>query len=161
MTATRCNDDRDCIAMPNRPYGAGSRRPGKRGRFPFFCFGQAGNSSERATTIAGRAWGETLSWPLIVRFLYQDQGHVFDCPAEVPEQRVHRARVSGSARRVAGVSTLLLPLNHVSVILDNLAAGETPERILGQFPSLKPEHIPAAIAYAAELTRERIVPIPA
>lgn len=49
----------------------------------------------------------------------------------------------------------------VSVILDNLAAGETPERILGQFPSLKPEHIPAAIAYAAELTRERIVPIPA
>ena len=117
--------------------------------------------SENATTIAGRAWGETLSWPLIVRFLYRDQGQASDCPAEVPEQRVHRARVSGSARRVAGVSTLLLPLNHVSVILDNLAAGETPERILGQFPSLKPEHIPAAIAYAAELTRERIVPIPA
>lgn len=49
----------------------------------------------------------------------------------------------------------------VSVVLDNLAAGETPERILDQYPSLKPEHIPAAISYAADLSRERIVPIPA
>ncbi len=49
----------------------------------------------------------------------------------------------------------------VSVVLDNLAGGETPETILGQYPSLKREHIPAAIAFAAELARERIVPIPA
>lgn len=49
----------------------------------------------------------------------------------------------------------------VSVVLDNLAANETPERILDQYPSLKPEHIPAAIAYAAELARERIVRVPA
>jgi uncharacterized protein (DUF433 family) len=48
----------------------------------------------------------------------------------------------------------------VSVVLDNLAANETPERILEQYPSLRPEHIPAAIAYAAALARERIVPIP-
>ena len=48
----------------------------------------------------------------------------------------------------------------VSVVLDNLADGETPERILDQFPTLKPEHIPAAIAYAAELARERVLPIP-
>ena len=49
----------------------------------------------------------------------------------------------------------------VSVVLDNLAAGETSERILDQYPSLKPEHIPAALGYAADLARERIVPIPA
>jgi len=49
----------------------------------------------------------------------------------------------------------------VSVVLDNLADGETPERILEAYPSLKPAHIPAAIAYAAELARERIVPVPA
>jgi uncharacterized protein (DUF433 family) len=48
----------------------------------------------------------------------------------------------------------------VSVVLDNLAAGATPERILDQYPSLKPEHIRAAIAYAAALARERVVPIP-
>jgi uncharacterized protein (DUF433 family) len=49
----------------------------------------------------------------------------------------------------------------VSVVLDNLAAGETPEAILAEYPTLKPEHIPAAIGYAADLTRERIVPLPA
>jgi uncharacterized protein (DUF433 family) len=41
----------------------------------------------------------------------------------------------------------------VSVVLDNLAAGETPERILDNYPSLKPEHIPAALAYAANVVR--------
>jgi uncharacterized protein (DUF433 family) len=49
----------------------------------------------------------------------------------------------------------------VSVVLDNLAANETPERIIDKYPSLKAEHISAAIAYAADLARERVVPIPA
>ena len=49
----------------------------------------------------------------------------------------------------------------VSVVLDNLADGETPEQILEEYPSLKPDHIPAAIAYAADLARERIVAVPA
>jgi len=48
----------------------------------------------------------------------------------------------------------------VSEVPDNLAAGETPERILDQYPSLKPEHVPAALGYAADLARKRIVPIP-
>lgn len=49
----------------------------------------------------------------------------------------------------------------VSAVLDNLAASTAPERILDQHPTLKAEHIPAAIAYAAELARERFVSIPA
>ena len=49
----------------------------------------------------------------------------------------------------------------VSVVLDNLAGGETAATILDEYPSLKPEHIPAAISYAADLARERIVPVPA
>ena len=48
----------------------------------------------------------------------------------------------------------------VSVVLDNLAAGETPDLILNEYPSLSAEHIPAAMSYAAELSRERIVAIP-
>jgi uncharacterized protein (DUF433 family) len=32
--------------------------------------------------------------------------------------------------------------------------------ILKSYPSLKPDDIKAAIAYAAELTRERLVPVP-
>ncbi len=49
----------------------------------------------------------------------------------------------------------------VSVVLDNLADGATPQEILAQYPSLRPEHVPAALAYAAELARERVIPIPA
>lgn len=45
----------------------------------------------------------------------------------------------------------------VSVILDNLATGVSPEEILKSYPSLSPEDIQAAIAYAAELARERVV----
>ena len=48
----------------------------------------------------------------------------------------------------------------VSVVLDNLAAGETAERILDQYPSLRSEHIGAAMSYAAELARERVVDVP-
>jgi uncharacterized protein (DUF433 family) len=47
----------------------------------------------------------------------------------------------------------------VSVILDNLAAGLTADEILRSYPSLSREAIHAAIAYAAELARERVVAI--
>ena len=48
----------------------------------------------------------------------------------------------------------------VSVVLDNLAAGRTADEILEDYPSLWPEAITAAIAYAAELSRERVVDLP-
>ena len=48
----------------------------------------------------------------------------------------------------------------VSVILDNLAARISREEILRSYPSLQGDgDIDAAIAYTAELTRERIVPL--
>ncbi len=43
----------------------------------------------------------------------------------------------------------------VTNILDSLAEGASREEILRSYPSLKPEHIEAAIAYAAELARGR------
>ena len=49
----------------------------------------------------------------------------------------------------------------VSVILDNLAAGLTPDEIVNSYPSLSSEAVQAAITYAAELARERVVTIPA
>lgn len=49
----------------------------------------------------------------------------------------------------------------VSVVLDNLAAGLSPEEILRSYPTLTPEAIQAAISYAADLARERVVAIPA
>lgn len=47
----------------------------------------------------------------------------------------------------------------VSVILDNLADGVDRDAILENYPSLQSADIEAAIAYAAELARERVVPI--
>jgi uncharacterized protein (DUF433 family) len=48
----------------------------------------------------------------------------------------------------------------VSLIVDNLAE-EVPEaELLEAYPQLKPEDIRAALAYAAEMVRERIIPIP-
>ena len=44
----------------------------------------------------------------------------------------------------------------VSVVLDNLAAGLSHEEIIATYPSLNRESVKAAVAYAAELTRERV-----
>ena len=49
----------------------------------------------------------------------------------------------------------------VSVVLDNLAAGLSVDEILSSYPSLTREAVQAAIAYAAELTREQVVLLPA
>jgi uncharacterized protein (DUF433 family) len=48
----------------------------------------------------------------------------------------------------------------VSVVLDNLAAGLTPDEIVRSYPPLSREAVQAAIAYAAELGRERVVAMP-
>lgn len=49
----------------------------------------------------------------------------------------------------------------VSVVLDNLAAGMSIDAILISYPSLTREDVQAAISYAAELARERVVLMPA
>ena len=49
----------------------------------------------------------------------------------------------------------------VAVVLANLAAGRPTEEIIRSYPSLTPESIQAALAYAAELAEERVLPLPA
>jgi uncharacterized protein (DUF433 family) len=48
----------------------------------------------------------------------------------------------------------------VSVIIENLACGVSEQEILQAYPSLKPKDIKAALAYAALMIRENIIPIP-
>ena len=48
----------------------------------------------------------------------------------------------------------------VSVILDNLAANIPPDELLKSYPSLRREDIQAAVSYAAELARERVILLP-
>jgi uncharacterized protein (DUF433 family) len=49
----------------------------------------------------------------------------------------------------------------VSVVLDNLAAGLNSEEIIKSYPPLTKEGVQAAISYAAELAKERVVGMPA
>jgi len=48
----------------------------------------------------------------------------------------------------------------LSIVLDSLAEGATPEEVLADYPTLKTEDIQAALAYAAELAREEdLIPL--
>ena len=48
----------------------------------------------------------------------------------------------------------------VSTIVDNLAEGVSEAEILEAYPQLQPEDIRAALSFAAEMTRERIIALP-
>jgi len=47
----------------------------------------------------------------------------------------------------------------VWIIVDYLANGDSVEEVLAAFPSLTREDVQAALAYAAEMTRERVIPV--
>lgn len=47
----------------------------------------------------------------------------------------------------------------VALIVENLAEGVSEEELLEAYPQLKPEDLRAALAYAAEVTRERVIPL--
>jgi uncharacterized protein (DUF433 family) len=55
--------------------------------------------------------------------------------------------------RVCAGGTRVLVTN----ILDSLAEGSSQEEILRSYPSLHPEHIEAALAYAAELATGSVI----
>jgi uncharacterized protein (DUF433 family) len=48
----------------------------------------------------------------------------------------------------------------VSLIVENLADGVTEKELLETYPQLTADDIRAALAYAAEVTRERVIPLP-
>ncbi|MGD0010458.1 MAG: DUF433 domain-containing protein [Terriglobia bacterium] len=45
---------------------------------------------------------------------------------------------------------------YIAVVLDGLAEGLTPEEIIDHYPQLTRDDIRAALAYAAELSRENL-----
>ncbi len=49
----------------------------------------------------------------------------------------------------------------VSLLLDFMASGATPAELLTEYPQLVMEDILAALAYGAEMSRERYVELPA
>lgn len=71
-----------------------------------------------------------------------------------------RARISVNPSICHGKACIKGTRMMVSVILDGLAAGDSTEEILEDFPYLTREDINAAVSYAAELANERVFPIP-
>jgi uncharacterized protein (DUF433 family) len=47
----------------------------------------------------------------------------------------------------------------VALIVENLAEGLTENELLEEYPGLERDDIRAALAYAAEITRERVFPV--
>ena len=48
----------------------------------------------------------------------------------------------------------------VSLLLDFMANGMTPQEIFGEYPHLTMDDLRAAMAYGAEMSRERYVDVP-
>ena len=71
-----------------------------------------------------------------------------------------KERISVNPRVCHGKACIRGTRIMVSVILDNVAGGISNEEILEDYPTLTPEDIRAALAYAAELARERVVELP-
>ena len=63
-------------------------------------------------------------------------------------------RISSNPNICHGKACIVGTRIPVSVILDNLAAGNDEAKLLANYPTLKKEDIRAAIEYAAELSRE-------
>ena len=72
-----------------------------------------------------------------------------------------RTHISVDPKVMHGVACISGTRVPVSVVLDNLAAAMSVERILTEYPSLTRDAIAAALAYAAELAREESLALPA
>lgn len=69
-------------------------------------------------------------------------------------------RISVDANVCFGKSCIRGTRIWVSLIVDNVAEGIPESEILAVYPQLNFQDIRAALAYAAEMTRERIIPVP-
>jgi uncharacterized protein (DUF433 family) len=70
-----------------------------------------------------------------------------------------RGRITVDPAVCHGQACIKGPRIMVAVVLDNLAAGATYDELITSYPTLKVEDVRAAIAYAAELARERFIRI--
>jgi uncharacterized protein (DUF433 family) len=69
------------------------------------------------------------------------------------------ARISSDPNVLHGQAVLTGTRIPVSVVLDCLAAGMTTEQVVAEYPALDHDAVLAAVAYAAQLAREELVPL--
>ena len=74
---------------------------------------------------------------------------------------MEQARIQSNPRIMMGKPVIVGTRITVELILEKLAAGETPEQILEAHPHLPQDAIPAALAFAAEALKADVVyPLP-
>jgi len=78
----------------------------------------------------------------------------------MPTRQELLARISTDPNVCFGKACIRGTRIWVALIVENLADGATEKEILEAFPDLTPDDIRAALAYAAEVTRERVLPLP-
>lgn len=66
------------------------------------------------------------------------------------------SRVSVDPRVCGGKPCIRGTRIYIAIILDGLAEGLTPEQLIDHYPQLTSDDIRAALAYAAELSRENV-----
>jgi uncharacterized protein (DUF433 family) len=100
-----------------------------------------------------------MDWPkrfksVILSREEDDAGNTMGNPKSNQERIIRDAQICGGEPVFKGTRVTL------RTVLASLAAGDTAEEILTGFPSLKPEDIQAAIAFAAGSAEEDL-PVPA
>jgi uncharacterized protein (DUF433 family) len=68
-----------------------------------------------------------------------------------------RSRISTDSSILHGQACIRGTRIPVSVLLDNLAAGPAPQQIVESYPTVTLDDVSAAVAYGAELARERVI----
>lgn len=74
------------------------------------------------------------------------------------KRRNWRNRISIDPRVCGGQACIRGTRIMVSLLVDCLANGDSEEDILAAYPTLEREDVRAAMRYAAQLTRERVIP---
>lgn len=70
-------------------------------------------------------------------------------------------RITVDPNKMGGVPIIRDLRIPVATIVAAIAEGETPQKIMKEFPDLEPEDIKQALIFASKAVRERQVPIPA
>jgi len=74
------------------------------------------------------------------------------------KKRSWQNRISLDPRVCGGQACIRGTRIMVSLLVDYLANGDSEEDILAAYPTLEREDVRAAMRYAAELARERVIP---
>jgi uncharacterized protein (DUF433 family) len=90
---------------------------------------------------------------------YGEETRLCGCIAMIRNEMVNlvddwRGRISFDPDICHGKACISGTRVMVSVILDNLAEGATPEEIVKEYPSLKQEDVAIALLYAVSLSRK-------